>query len=82
MKLTQFITNHPCRGLSILCYCADNKKVNKKCFKKSLITSWPSFHHYFSGRKHKFCEITRGNRRGLLVLFLVLKHPHFWYCAS
>ena len=39
MKLTQFITNHPCRGLSILCYCADKKTANKKCFKKSLITS-------------------------------------------
>ena len=39
MKLTPFITNHPCRGLSILGYCADKETINKKCFKKSLITS-------------------------------------------
>ena len=38
MHATQFITNHPCRGVSILCYYADNKTINEKYFKKSLIS--------------------------------------------
>ena len=83
MHATQFITNHPCRGVSILCYYADNKTINKKYFKKSLITFDLRFIiTLVSGRQHNFWEVSHCNRQGLLVSFLALQHPRFSYCAS